>query len=113
MAIIQAMAGTTITALGDLPPAVTGMTYTLNGDSGLHNLSYTNTGGPLTVVTQYTAPLYGSIGIIGTVISYLAPCFDPAPQTPQTEIDMFSLHFTGPGGTITVPVVITLIPFYS
>ena len=113
MAIMQAMAGTTIAASGEQPPAVTGMTYAFLGDLGLHNLTYTNTGGTLSTISQHTAPLYGSINITGTVVTYLTPCFDPLPLQSQTEIDMFSLNFTGPGGTITVPVAITISPFYS
>jgi len=111
MAILQAFAGTTIQNL----PRIATITATVAGDSGLHSIPYTNTGGVVTAISVNTSPTLGTIQIVQTSLVYLSPKYlgdlDPKfgiPSHTGTELDTFSLNFTGPGGTITVLVVITI-----
>jgi len=110
MSIIQAFAG----AFNFAPPQVAAITNEFSGYSGLHQLDYTNTGGPITSISQHMAPTLGTISIVGTTVNYMSPCYQGGldgkgnPTHTGSEIDTFSLYFSGPGGTVSVIVTITI-----
>lgn len=109
MSIIQAFAG----SFNFATPQVAALTYEFSGYSGLHQLNYTNTGGPITSISQHIAPTLGSISIVGTTVNYMSPCYQGDPYKDGythtgSEIDTFSLYFSGPGGTVSVIVTITI-----
>ena len=101
-----------------LLPAIAGntITSTVTGDSGTYELTYTNTGGTITLITVKDAPTLGSISIVGTSLYYIAPCWQGDYINDKigwshtgSEIDTFSLYLHGVGGGRTqVPVSVTI-----
>jgi hypothetical protein len=99
-----------------LLPAIAGntITSTVTGDLGTYELTYSNTGGTITLITVKDTPTLGSISIVGTSLYYIAPCyqgtFNPVSQKYEgSEIDTFSLYFHGVGGgRVQIAVSVTI-----
>ena len=101
----------------DYPQIVVGgtITDTVTGDSGLYGIDYTTkTGVTVGSIAVKDAATLGSVSIVGTTIFYLAPCFQGSFDVKTgydhqgTEIDNFSLYFTGNFGKTIVPVSVTI-----
>lgn len=101
----------------DYPQVVVGgtITDTVTGDSGLYGIDYTTkTGVTVGSIAVKDAATLGSVSIVGTTIFYLAPCFQGSYNEKTgydhqgTEIDNFSLYFTGNFGKTIVPVSVTI-----
>ena len=101
----------------DYPQIVVGgtITDTVTGDSGLYGIDYTTkTGVTVGSIAVKDAATLGSVSIVGTTIFYLAPCFQGSYNEKTgydhqgTEIDNFSLYFTGNFGKTIVPVSVTI-----
>jgi hypothetical protein len=101
----------------DYPQIVVGgtITDTVTGNSGLYGIDYTTkTGVTVSSIAVKDATTLGSVSIVGTTIFYLAPCFQGSYDIKTgydhqgSEIDNFSLYFTGNFGKTIVPVSVTI-----
>ena len=81
----------------------------------MYGIDYTTkTGVTVGSIAVKDAATLGSVSIVGTTIFYLAPCFQGSFNVKTgydhqgTEIDNFSLYFTGNFGKTIVPVSVTI-----
>jgi hypothetical protein len=96
---------------GRWAPAVLGdsLSATFYGNNGSNQIYYTESdlAAPVTSISVYTGPTFGSISIVDTAIFYITPCNISG----KDEIDTFSLLFDGAGGSTIVPVTVTVTPY--